>query len=201
MEVPEASTQSEPGPFVYPQAHVRHLEDGDTLFAGGSETSQRRDLKVSELVLFREQQWAVRKRRHDAYDITLTYRHVCDSEFTEQLCDHLTNSTRCVVGDGGRHLRVFLDRMDVDSSNNNNNNGRSFDEMIMHAIDNSSVVVAVISDESLEMMAKKHQANELDWLLVEWLVSLSVMRSMEGLGPSGQSFERSEPNSSHLKIQ
>jgi hypothetical protein len=109
--------------------------------------------------------------RLDWYDCFESYRwggkdNKEDDKFVEALFELLS---RCTVGKNYRAVRVFLDKRQLED-------GRRFDLDFAKALCNSSVVVPVISPESLKKMIS-HNPGEIDNMLVEWCMAMECYSS------------------------
>ena len=99
----------------------------------------------------------------DIYDVFISYRwgqH--DSPFVSTVFDMFTNYT---IGSDNRAIEVFLDTKRL-------LNGRRFDKDFANSLVRSTVIMPIVSADALDRLLK-HNADNIDNLLVEWIVSLA----------------------------
>jgi GTPase SAR1 family protein len=109
--------------------------------------------------------WLNEKVLEDAYDLFNTYRWGNrDSPFVEGLHERYT---LCKRPGTQQSVKSFLDKERLQD-------GEQFQQAFMSALRHSAVVTPVVSSDALVKM-RTHDANDVDNLLLEWLLSLELV--------------------------
>lgn len=107
-------------------------------------------------------QWLKPTSLLKSYDVFLSYRQGdCDAAFANALFDSFTNFT---IGTTNRAIDVFIDTVRIPL-------GIRFDEAFSDALINSTLVVMLVTTESLDRMVQ-HDPNVVDHLLLEWILAV-----------------------------
>ncbi len=100
------------------------------------------------------------------YHAFISYRQVFNSKFAERLYERL----ELTFLSGKQPLHVFWDRVGLEA-------GRRFDRDFCTALSHSSVALPLISAQALERMRDLGQQDEVDHVLLEWILMLALVES------------------------
>jgi len=155
---------AEPGAaMLLPMEHIcAAYADGRDLRGGTSAILTLQEIK------FEYHKWLNIIGARSEYDVFLSYRWCkFDGNVTAQVFDAMTNHHS--VGSENRRIEVFLD-------NKRLQNGEAFDRAFAKALINSTIIVPVVSNETLRDMTD-HNAAKCDNVLLEWILALQCLRS------------------------
>jgi hypothetical protein len=153
--------------FVVPIKHLlKAVEDGLPLMDAG------RTLLSVDKILQLYGRWLHIPHPLEKYMAFISYRcePAVDSHLVSLVYDMFSNFT---VGDHHEAVDVFLDKKRLQA-------GRRFDFDFVKALSRSSVLIPVVSVGSLKKMSFTPDVNEVDNVLLEWVVALELVGKTDG---------------------
>jgi len=105
------------------------------------------------------------------FHVFISYRHGEDSDHTAAFYNALTSLP---LGGSGEHMSIFYDCESL-------REGTQFDVAFMKSLRSTLVMVPFVTDNALARMADVTRLDEVDNLLLEWLLAITLHK-LDGQG-------------------